>query len=153
MRPEKRSAAFLLVAMAVLGLIVGIGGTLVAAHEGVGRLHYHADRPQRGPNEYMDKLTRDLELTAEQRDHLKTVKASADSLLTIVNGILDLSKVEAGKAELDTVEFDLRDNLEETIRSLAWRADDREVELTCELAADVPIRVPWPIASVWRCPL
>jgi signal transduction histidine kinase/CheY-like chemotaxis protein/ligand-binding sensor domain-containing protein len=86
----------------------------------------------------MTELLLDTELTAEQRDHLKTVKASADSLLTIVNGILDLSKVEAGKAELDCIEFDLLDSMEETIRTLAWRADDRGVELTCEVAADVP---------------
>lgn len=73
MHSEKRSAAFLLVAMAVLGLTVGIGGTVVAAHQGVGRLHYHAERPQRGPNEYLDKLTRDLELTAEQRDSISSI--------------------------------------------------------------------------------
>ncbi|HMJ60836.1 MAG TPA: response regulator, partial [Bryobacteraceae bacterium] len=89
----------------------------------------------------MTELLLDTELTGEQRDHLKTVKASADSLLTIVNGILDLSKVEAGKAELDCIEFDLLDSMEETIRTLAWRADDREVELTCEVAADVPGRI------------
>jgi signal transduction histidine kinase/CheY-like chemotaxis protein/ligand-binding sensor domain-containing protein len=89
----------------------------------------------------MTELLLDTELTGEQRDHLKTVKASADSLLTIVNGILDLSKVEAGKAELDCIEFDLLDSMEETIRTLAWRADDRGVELTCEVAADVPGRI------------
>lgn len=89
----------------------------------------------------MTELLLDTELTAEQRDHLKTVKASADSLLTIVNGILDLSKVEAGKAELDCIEFDLLDSMEETIRTLAWRAEDRGVELTCEVAADIPGRI------------
>ncbi len=89
----------------------------------------------------MTELLLDTELTAEQRDHLKTVKAAADSLLTIINGILDLAKVEAGKAELDCVEFDLRDTMEETIRTLAWRADDLDLQLTCEVAADVPRRV------------
>ena len=89
----------------------------------------------------MTELLLDTELTGEQREHLKTVKAAADSLLTIVNGILDLSKVEAGKAELDCVEFELRDSLEETIRTLGWRADDRGVKLICEVAADVPERV------------
>lgn len=73
MQSEKRSAAFLLVAMALLGLIVGVGGTLVAAHEGVGRLHYHAERPPRGPNEYLDRITRDLELTAAQRDSISGI--------------------------------------------------------------------------------
>jgi signal transduction histidine kinase/ligand-binding sensor domain-containing protein/DNA-binding response OmpR family regulator len=89
----------------------------------------------------MTELLLDTELTGEQREHLKTVKAAADSLLTIVNGILDLSKVEAGKAELDCVDFDLRDSMEETIRTLAWRADDRGVELTCDTAPDIPERV------------
>jgi signal transduction histidine kinase/CheY-like chemotaxis protein len=89
----------------------------------------------------MTELLLDTELTVEQRDHLKTVKAAADSLLTIVNGILDLAKVEAGKAELDCVEFDLRDSVQETIRTLAWRADDLGLELNCEVAADVPRRL------------
>jgi two-component system, sensor histidine kinase and response regulator len=88
-----------------------------------------------------DGITSRYGADREQREHLKTVKAAADSLLTIVNGILDLSKVEAGKAELDCVDFDIRDSMEETIRTLAWRADDRGVELTCDTAPDVPERV------------
>ena len=86
----------------------------------------------------MTELTLDSALTAEQRDNLLTVKSSADSLLTIINDILDFSKIEAGKLDLDSVEFSLRDSLEESLRSLALRADEKGLELVCSFAADVP---------------
>ena len=69
------------------------------------------------------------------------VKSSSDSLLTVINDILDFSKIEAGKLELDLVEFNLRDNLEQTIRTLALRAHQSGLELTCEVRPGVPERI------------
>jgi len=86
----------------------------------------------------MTDLTLDTELTLEQREYLDTVKMSADSLLTVINDILDFSKIEAGKVDLDVVNFDLRDNLEGILKMLALRADEKDLELLCEIAPEVP---------------
>ncbi|MGA2482316.1 MAG: response regulator [Candidatus Acidiferrales bacterium] len=86
----------------------------------------------------MTDLTLETELTSEQRECLETVKLSADSLLTVINDILDFSKIEAGKIDLETVDFDLRDLLEATLKTLALRADEKGLELHCEVAPDVP---------------
>jgi signal transduction histidine kinase/CheY-like chemotaxis protein len=86
----------------------------------------------------MTELTLDTELTMDQHDNLVTVKHSADSLLTIINDILDFSKIEAGKLDLDPIEFDLRDSLEESVRTLAVWAHDKGLELVCGFSADVP---------------
>jgi CheY-like chemotaxis protein/nitrogen-specific signal transduction histidine kinase len=86
----------------------------------------------------MTELVLDTDLTDEQRDYLSTVKSSADSLLTIINDILDFSKIEAGRLELDPIRFNLRDNLDEALRTLALRAHEKGLELLCEWRADVP---------------
>jgi PAS domain S-box-containing protein len=86
----------------------------------------------------MTDLALDTELTQEQREYLDTVKMSADSLLTVINDILDFSKIEAGKVDLDMANFDLRDNLEGLLKTLALRADEKGLELLCEIAPDVP---------------
>jgi len=66
------------------------------------------------------------------------VKVSAESLLTIINDILDFSKIEAGKLDLDSTEFDLSDSLTESLRMLAVRADQKGLELLCDVQAEVP---------------
>ena len=87
----------------------------------------------------MTDLALDTELTAGQRDDLMTVKTSADWLLTIINDILDFSKIEAGKLELDPVDFDLRECLAETMKTLALRAHQKGLELACQVQPDVPV--------------
>ena len=86
----------------------------------------------------MTDLALDTQLTAEQRDYLETVKASSDSLLTVINDILDFSKIEAGKIDLEKVDFNLRDSLESMLKTVALRADEKALELLCEVAPDVP---------------
>jgi PAS domain S-box-containing protein len=86
----------------------------------------------------MTDLALDTELTLEQREYLDTVKISADSLLTVINDILDFSKIEAGKVDLDMASFDLRENLEGMLKMLALRADEKGLELLCEIAHEVP---------------
>ncbi len=86
----------------------------------------------------MTELVLDTELTAEQRDYLHTVKSSADSMLTLINDILDFSKIEAGRLELDPMPFNLRDHIEETVRVLALRAHEKDLELICNVRPDVP---------------
>jgi PAS domain S-box-containing protein len=86
----------------------------------------------------MTDLALDTQLTAEQRDYLETVKTSSDSLLTVINDILDFSKIEAGKIDLEKVDFNLRDSLESTLKTVALRADEKHLELLCEVAPEVP---------------
>jgi two-component system sensor histidine kinase/response regulator len=86
----------------------------------------------------MTELALDTKLTAEQREYLTLVKASADSLLTILNDILDFSKIEAGKLELEPVAFSLRENLGTTLKTLALRAHQKELELASYVHSDVP---------------
>jgi signal transduction histidine kinase/CheY-like chemotaxis protein len=86
----------------------------------------------------MADLALDTELTSEQREYLEIVRISGDSLLSVVNDILDFSKIEAGKIELEFVDFDLRDSLEEALKALAVRSDEKGIELLCEVAPEVP---------------
>ena len=86
----------------------------------------------------MTELALDSELTGEQREYLLAVKTSADALLTIINDILDFSKIEAGKLEFDFVDFLLRDCLGDALKAVAVRADAKGLELTYEVAPDVP---------------
>src|SRR5207248_7070719 len=65
-------------------------------------------------------------------------KNSADALLTVINDILDFSKIEAGKLELDAIDFSLRENLGDTLHTLAFRAAQKNLELAGHVASDVP---------------
>jgi signal transduction histidine kinase/DNA-binding response OmpR family regulator len=86
----------------------------------------------------MTDLTLDTYLTSEQRDNLETIKLSAHSLLRVINDILDYSKMEAGKVELESIPFNLSDCAEEALRTMASHADERGLELTCDFAPDIP---------------
>jgi len=86
----------------------------------------------------MTELTLDTDLTTEQREYVDLIKISADSLLTVINDVLDFSKIEAGKLSLDPVAFDLRECIEETMKTLALRAHQKGLELACHLGTDVP---------------
>jgi PAS domain S-box-containing protein len=86
----------------------------------------------------MTDMALETKLSPEQREYLQTVKGSAGSLLTLIDDILDFSKVEARKEELDQVEFLLRDTIEETLKSLALRAQQKHIELASHFPQDVP---------------
>ncbi len=89
----------------------------------------------------MTELALDTNLTTEQRTYLETVRTSSESLLTIINDILDFSKIESGKLELEATEFDIRDTLGMVLKALALRAHQKSLELVCDIASDVPMRV------------
>ncbi|HYD47985.1 MAG TPA: response regulator, partial [Terriglobales bacterium] len=86
----------------------------------------------------MTDMALDTELQAEQRDYLETVRSSAMALLTLINDILDVSKIESGRLTLDTTPFELRNGLNDVLRTLAVRAHQKGLELACDVAADVP---------------
>jgi signal transduction histidine kinase/DNA-binding NarL/FixJ family response regulator len=83
----------------------------------------------------------DTELTLDQRECLETVKFSADSLLTVVNDILDYSKIEAGKIDLEVIDFNLCDCVQDALKMFALRAGEKGLALLCDLAPTLPERV------------
>jgi two-component system sensor histidine kinase/response regulator len=86
----------------------------------------------------MTDLALDSELDPTQREYLSLVKSSAESLLTVINDILDLSKIEAGKLDIDQVEFSLRSCLGEPLKTLALRAHEKDLELALRVRPEVP---------------
>jgi PAS domain S-box-containing protein len=86
----------------------------------------------------MTELALETELTAEQRDYLETAKLSADALLNLINDILDFSKIEADKIELEEVAFSLTDCVEGALKTMALRANQKGLELLCDIAVEVP---------------
>jgi signal transduction histidine kinase/CheY-like chemotaxis protein len=88
----------------------------------------------------MTELALDTELTERQREFLNTVRSSAESLLTVLNDVLDMSKIEAGKLRLEELPFAVEELLEEATRTLAIKAHQKGLELVCEVASGIP---PW----------
>jgi len=86
----------------------------------------------------MTELLLDTPLSPDQTEYLTMLKSATESLLTLVNDILDISKVEAGKVALDAIEFKLPESLGDTLKSLAIRANQKGLELACRLAPEVP---------------
>ncbi len=86
----------------------------------------------------MTELALATDLTREQRDYLKTVKTSADTLLDLLNDVLDISKIEAGKMEIEEVDFNLAEVVRETSKALAVRAHERGLELAVHMPMDIP---------------
>jgi len=89
----------------------------------------------------MTELVLLTEVTQEQRDCLVTVVSSADDLLTLINEILDLSKIESNKTELDINEFDLKEAVFGCVKALAPQAHEKKLEIFCYFDASVPDRV------------
>jgi signal transduction histidine kinase/DNA-binding response OmpR family regulator len=89
----------------------------------------------------MTELLLHTELNERQHRLLATIRKSAESLLTIINDILDLSKVEAGKLNLELQELDLRDTIESAVELIADQAVHNGVELSLLIADDTPCMV------------
>jgi signal transduction histidine kinase/CheY-like chemotaxis protein len=96
--------------------------------------------PMNGVFGMTDLLMR-TELSERQQRLVNTINQSAKSLLTIINDILDVSRIEAGKLVLDCSEFHLRESIEETVDLLAETAQKKGLELTLLVAPEVPARV------------
>ena len=86
----------------------------------------------------MADLLWETELTPDQRKYLRIFRRAGGNLLSLINDILDLSKVEAGHLELESIAFDLSDLIEKAIEILAMRANEKGLELACHLSPDVP---------------
>ncbi len=86
----------------------------------------------------MTELVLKSPLTDQQREFLQTVRDSGEALLAVINDILDFSKIEAGKLELDSRAFDLWENLGETLKPFAIRAQQQGLELASFIHPQVP---------------
>jgi signal transduction histidine kinase/CheY-like chemotaxis protein/tetratricopeptide (TPR) repeat protein len=86
----------------------------------------------------MTELVLNTPLSDQQRNYVNIVKESANALLMLLNDILDLSKIEAGRMELERIEFSLRDVVVQAARLLAVNASNKGLELICRVAPDIP---------------
>jgi CheY-like chemotaxis protein len=86
----------------------------------------------------MADLLWETPLTAEQRKYLRIFRRAGNTLLSLVNDILDLSKIESGRLDLESIDFDLSEVIDKVLQMLAMRADEKGLELVCHIAPDVP---------------
>ena len=89
----------------------------------------------------MTQLLLETELTAEQREFAHAIRSSGDALLMMINDILDFSKMEAGKLNVEELDFNLRSLFEETLELLASRCHEKEIELAGLIESSVPTRL------------
>ena len=86
----------------------------------------------------MSGLLLDTDLTSEQREYAEIVQTCGNSLLELINDILDFSKVEAGKLEMETIDFDLRNTVEDTGDIVAAKVCDKGLEFSCFVDPETP---------------
>lgn len=86
----------------------------------------------------MADLLWETTLTSEQRKYLRIFRRAGASLLSLINDILDLSKVESGRLDLDAIDFDLSELIDKASEMLALRANEKGLELVSHLSPDVP---------------
>ncbi len=89
----------------------------------------------------MIELALDTGLSHDQADLIETAKSSANELLTVINDILDFTKIEAGKLDLDLIPFRLRESIHRIMKPLAFRAEEKGLELLINIPAKVPDRI------------
>jgi PAS domain S-box-containing protein len=89
----------------------------------------------------MTELVLDTQLTESQRNFLKMVLVSSESLMSVINDILDFAKIEAGKLDLIPSVFELREDLGDAVRAFAFRAHSKGLELACRIHPDTPERL------------
>lgn len=86
----------------------------------------------------MSGLLIGTELNEEQKEYAETIRISGDNLLSVINDILDFSKIESGKMEVEYQEMVLLDPIEDTLDLLATKAEEKQIELLCDIQEGVP---------------
>lgn len=86
----------------------------------------------------MARLLENTQLNQEQLDYIAAIRTSADNLLVIINDILDFSKIEAGKMTIEKIGFDLKKSIDQTIKSIAYKAEEKGVLLEAVIDPEIP---------------
>lgn len=86
----------------------------------------------------MSDLLLETPLDRTQRDYALTIQQSGEVLLTVINDILDLGKIESGKLRFENIDFDVRETIDSTVEMLAERAFRKNIEVAALIDADVP---------------
>jgi PAS domain S-box-containing protein len=89
----------------------------------------------------MTNLLMDTEMTSQQQEYTETIRRSAESLLLLINDVLDFSKVEARKLIFETIDFNLQETIEGSLELLAETAQAKNIELAGFVLADVPTQL------------
>lgn len=96
--------------------------------------------PMNGVLGFLELMEQEVyESKEELKGFISKARSAAESLLDIINNILDISKIEAGRMELETVDFSLREVLEETVSMVYALANEKGLVINCHLASDVPL--------------
>jgi PAS domain S-box-containing protein len=128
------------------------------AHQELRRAKEAAEAANRAKSEFLTNISHEVRtplngilglaelmqsagLPDQQQEHLRLIRASGETLLSLINDLLDLAKIEAGRMGLEAVPFDLREALEPTLRTLAVRAQQKGLDCGWLVESDVPARV------------
>jgi signal transduction histidine kinase/ActR/RegA family two-component response regulator len=89
----------------------------------------------------MADLLWETSLVREQKEYVQTFRRAGGTLLTLINDILDFTKVESGRLKLDKVDFDLNDVMEKSVAGVALQAHEKGLQMTCEVMSEVPTQL------------
>ena len=128
------------------------------AEENIQRLRQEAEAANRAKSEFLARMSHEIRtplnvvigmgdllertaLSAEQRQYVRVFQKAGSTLLALINDILDLSRVEAGRILLDEIDFELAGVIEETVEIMSMRAKEKGIELGYDVAPETPARL------------
>ncbi|RVU39155.1 PAS domain S-box protein [Hwanghaeella grinnelliae] len=112
-----------------------------AKSEFLANMSHEIRTPMNGVLGFLGLALNEKSLSPEVRSYLNTAEKSANNLLVIIDDILDFSRLESGRIRLESVSFDLRNLVSETVHGLSTLADDRSLTVTVRVAEDAPVLV------------